>query len=145
MAVRAYSGLPFTTFGTATPAAERWKPNFVASTTSSRRPASARPTSSSFAPSPYTSAVSRKVQPASIAACTVAIDSASSPWTPYDWDMPMQPSPRAETVSSPRWDSRIPRTYLRRTEHGRGGTTSHGSAITLGDQPATQAIRADNN
>src|SRR5689334_16943400 len=60
------------------------------------------------------SAVSRKVQPASRAAWTVAIDSVSSEVTPYDWDMPMQPRPRRETVRSPSWDSRMVRTYPRR-------------------------------
>ena len=42
-------------------------PNFVASTTSSRRPAIARPTSSSLVNGPYMSAVSRRVTPRSSA------------------------------------------------------------------------------
>ena len=53
-------------------------PNFVARTTSSRRPAIARPTSSSFVYGPYMSAVSRSVTPSSSARWIVAIDSASS-------------------------------------------------------------------
>src|SRR6266536_3634126 len=52
-----------------------------------------------------------KVQPASIAAWMVAMDSASSVVTPYDWDIPMQPRPRLDTFRSPSWDSRMPRTY----------------------------------
>ncbi len=57
-------------------------PNFVASTTSSRRPAIARPTSSSFAPPPYTLAVSSIVTPSSSARWIVAIDSSSLSRTP---------------------------------------------------------------
>ena len=53
-------------------------PAFVASTASSRRSASARPTSSSFVNGPYMSAVSRNVTPSSSARWIVAIDSASS-------------------------------------------------------------------
>ena len=52
--------------------------NFVASTTSSRRPEMALPTSSSLWPGPYMSAVSRKVTPSSSARWIVAIDSSSS-------------------------------------------------------------------
>ena len=53
-------------------------PNFVAIVTSSRRPASAFPSSSSFVNGPYISAVSRNVQPSSIARWIVAIASGSS-------------------------------------------------------------------
>jgi hypothetical protein len=53
-------------------------PNFVATIQSSRRPAIALPTSSSFLNGPYISAVSRKLQPSSSARWIVARDSASS-------------------------------------------------------------------
>ncbi len=53
-------------------------PHLVASTTSSRRPSIARPTSSSFVYGPYMSAVSSRVTPMSSARWMVAIDSASS-------------------------------------------------------------------
>ena len=76
-ALRTYSGLPL--MPTQEPSARRSLPNFVASTTSSRRPAIARPTSSSLVKGPYMSAVSRSVPPASRKAATVAIDSCSSP------------------------------------------------------------------
>jgi hypothetical protein len=56
----------------------RTLPNFVASTTSSRRSRIAFPTSSSFAPLPYMSAVSRKSMPRSSARWIVAIASPSS-------------------------------------------------------------------
>jgi len=56
----------------------RTTPNFVATTKRSRRPATARPTSDSFAPRPYISAVSRNVTPSSAARPIVANDSASS-------------------------------------------------------------------
>ncbi len=59
--------------------ASRTIPNFVASTTSSRRPAMALPTRRSLAPLPYMSAVSRKLSPSSSARWIVAIDSLSSP------------------------------------------------------------------
>jgi hypothetical protein len=52
----------------------------------------------SFAPWPYTSAVSRKVSPSSSARWIVAIDSWSSV-DPYHADIPMQPSPCSETTS----------------------------------------------
>ena len=58
-ALRTYSGRPL--MPTQLPSSPRSLPNFVASTTSSRRPAIARPTSSSFVNGPYMSAVSRKV------------------------------------------------------------------------------------
>src|SRR5919204_5045730 len=60
------------------------------------RPAMARPTSRSLVNGPYMSAVSRKVTPRSRARWMVAIDSWSSAG-PYDWLMPMQPRPMAET------------------------------------------------
>jgi hypothetical protein len=60
------------------PSALRSLPNFVASTTSSRRPAIARPTSCSLVNGPYMSAVSRNVQPASSDRWITAIDSVSS-------------------------------------------------------------------
>ncbi len=52
--------------------------NFVASTTSSRRPASALATISSDSPAEYTSAVSTKLIPASSARCMIRIDSSWS-------------------------------------------------------------------
>ena len=52
--------------------------NFVASTTSSRRPASALPTISSDSPAEYTSAVSMKLMPASSAAWMIATESSWS-------------------------------------------------------------------
>ncbi len=58
--------------------APRTLPNLVASTTSSRRPAIASPTSSSLVNGPYMSAVSRKVTPSSSARSIVAIASPSS-------------------------------------------------------------------
>ena len=53
-------------------------PNFVASTTSSRRPAIAWPTSCSFVNGPYMSAVSSSVIPRSSARWMVATASDSS-------------------------------------------------------------------
>ena len=50
-------------------------PNLVAMMTSSRRPAIARPISSSFLYGPYSSAVSSRLTPISIARWIVAIDS----------------------------------------------------------------------
>ena len=73
---RTYSGSPLTRMKL--PSSRRWFPNLVASTTSSRRPAIARPTSRSLVNGPYMSAVSRKVIPRSSARCTVASDSRSS-------------------------------------------------------------------
>ena len=52
--------------------------NFVARTTSSRRPASAFPTISSFSPAEYTSAVSTTLIPASSAAWMIRIPSSWS-------------------------------------------------------------------
>ncbi len=77
------------------------KPNLVAITTASRRPFKARPSSSSLWNGPYTSAVSKNVTPSSIARSIVAIDSRSSRSSavPYDWLMPMQPSPSVDTSS----------------------------------------------
>jgi hypothetical protein len=72
-----YSGRPL--MPTRLPSGLRSLPNFVASTTSSRRPRSARPSNSSFVNGPYMSAVSRKVTPSSIARWIVEIDSVSSP------------------------------------------------------------------
>jgi hypothetical protein len=72
-----YSGRPLTPRRVAS-SGSRWMPNLVASTTSSRRPASALPTSRSFVCGPYMSAVSKKVTPSSIARWIVAIPSASS-------------------------------------------------------------------
>ena len=60
------------------PLGPRTFPNFVASTTSSRRPSIALPMTRSFAPQPYMSAVSRKVTPSSSARLIVAIASTSS-------------------------------------------------------------------
>ena len=73
--LRAYSGLESTRRGWPS---SRTMPNFVASTTSSRRSAIAVPTSCSFLPTPYMSAVSRNVTPRSIARWIVLIDSSSS-------------------------------------------------------------------
>ena len=53
-------------------------PNLVAMTASSRRPASAWPTSTSLVYGPYMSDVSKNVTPRSSARWMVAIDSASS-------------------------------------------------------------------
>ena len=55
------------------PSGARSLPNLVASTTSSRRPAMARPTSCSLVNGPYMSAVSRKVTPRSRARWMVAM------------------------------------------------------------------------
>src|SRR5262245_6864089 len=65
-----------------------------------RLPFSARPSSASLAKGPYASAVSKKVTPRSRARWIVASDSRSSrsAAVPYDWLMPMQPRPRAETA-----------------------------------------------
>jgi hypothetical protein len=60
------------------PFSPRTLPNFVASTTSSRRPAIALPTSFSFVNGPYMSAVSMKSMPSSSARWIVAIASPSS-------------------------------------------------------------------
>lgn len=57
----------------------RVKPNLVAITTSSRNPATARPTTLSFSPHPYSSAVSKKVTPRSWARRIAAMPSVSSP------------------------------------------------------------------
>jgi adenine specific DNA methylase Mod len=72
------------------------KPNFVPMMTLSRIPLNARPSSSSFLKGPYISAVSKKLHPSSMARCMVSMDSLSSAG-PYDWLMPMQPSPMAGT------------------------------------------------
>jgi hypothetical protein len=61
------------------PSGFRSLPNFVASVTSSRRSLIALPTSFSFSPTPYMSAVSRNVTPRSSARWIVAIDSSSLP------------------------------------------------------------------
>ena len=58
------------------PAARR--PNLVATVRASSRSRSSRATSRSERPSPYTSAVSKNVTPASTAACIAASDSSSS-------------------------------------------------------------------
>jgi hypothetical protein len=52
-------------------------PNFVASTTRSRARFRTGPTSVSFSPMPYMSALSKKVTPSSIARSNVATDSSS--------------------------------------------------------------------
>ena len=75
-AARTYSGRPLMPIRL--PSSPRSLPNLVASTTSSRRPAIALPTSRSLVNGPYMSAVSRKVTPRSRARWMVAIDSASS-------------------------------------------------------------------
>ncbi len=75
MLCRTYSGRPSIVFGFPS---RRDIANLVASCTSSRRPAIAWPTSSSLWPSPYTSAVSRKVTPSSSARWIVAMDSSRS-------------------------------------------------------------------
>ena len=79
------------------PVRRRWFPNLLASTTSSRRPAMARPTSRSLVNGPYMSAVSRNVMPRSSARWMVATDSRSSAG-PYDWLIPMHPSPSSGTT-----------------------------------------------
>ena len=90
-----YSGRPLTP---AVPSGLRRLPNLVASTTWSRWPRRARPSSSSFWPQPYMSEESRKFTPRSSARWTTAMDSVSSP-LPYTLDMDMQPRPTADTAS----------------------------------------------
>ena len=70
-----YSGRPLIE---RSPFSPRTIANFVAMTTSSRRPASASRSSSSLWPLPYMSAVSKSVTPSSIARWIVAIDSSRS-------------------------------------------------------------------
>ena len=77
-AARTYSGLPLIARAAGF-LGSRTLPNLVAITTRARWGRSARPTSSSFAPMPYMSAVSKNVMPSSSARWIVAIDSASSP------------------------------------------------------------------
>ena len=67
--------------------------NFVASTTSSRRPLRARPTISSDSPPEYTSAVSTKLIPASSAAWIMRTDSS---WSV----LPMAPNIIAPSANS---------------------------------------------
>jgi hypothetical protein len=64
-ALRTYSGRPL--MPRYAPSSPRTFPNFVATTTSSRRPRIAVPTSISFVNGPYMSAVSRNVTPRSSA------------------------------------------------------------------------------
>ena len=75
-ASRTYSGSPRTP--RRSPSGPRTLPNLVASTTSSRRPTIALPTSFSLVNGPYMSAVSRKVTPSSSARSIVAVASPSS-------------------------------------------------------------------
>jgi hypothetical protein len=75
-ALRTYSGRPL--IRTQLPSGRCWLPNLVATTTSSRCPAIARPTSRSLVNGPYMSAVSKKVTPRSSAWWMVASDSCSS-------------------------------------------------------------------
>ncbi len=85
-------------------------PNFVAMTTASRSPASARPTTVSLWPVPYTSAVSKKVTPSSSPRRMAATDTSSStspqpddaPSRPNGPPMAQHPKPRALTVMSER-------------------------------------------
>jgi hypothetical protein len=78
------------------------QPNFVASTTSSRRPLMARPTSSLFVNGPYASAVSMSVTPRSSARWIVPIASPSSTPAPvYAWDIPIVPNPMQPTSREP--------------------------------------------
>src|ERR1035437_3014028 len=93
---RTYSGSPRTP--RKSPFSLRTLPNLVASPASSSRPAIARPTRRLLVHGPYMSAVSRKVTPRSSARWTVSMASVSSA-APEASDMPMQPSPSAETVS----------------------------------------------
>ena len=72
-----WAGLPSTRFPL--PSGLWTWPNLVVSTTWSRRPLIARPSSSSFWPQPYMSEESTKLTPRSSALWTTAIDSASSP------------------------------------------------------------------
>src|SRR5207249_880783 len=90
-----YSGRPLTE---ARPSGVRTWPNFVVTTTRSRRPRIARPRSSSLWPKPYMSEESRKLTPRSRARWTTSMDCASSP-LPYVPDIDMQPSPIAGTES----------------------------------------------
>src|SRR5439155_4626745 len=90
-----YSGRPLTE---ARPSGVRTWPNFVVTTTRSRRPRMARPRSSSLWPKPYMSEESRKLTPRSRARWTTSMDCASSP-LPYVPDMDMQPRPSTGTES----------------------------------------------
>src|ERR1051325_6411725 len=87
---------------------DRSMPNFVASCTSSRRPAMPRPTSTSLWPAPSMSAVSMNATPRSRARWMVAIDSSQSV-APYHSLIPMQPRPWADTVN---WPSVVVRMLL---------------------------------
>src|SRR5262249_25925281 len=91
------------------PVPEGAGPTFVAIVTSSRRPSTARPTSVSDTPSPYTSAVSTPSMPASnparIASITVASDALGPQSAP-----PASHAPNPITDSSgPRDPSRLVR------------------------------------
>src|SRR5581483_3449791 len=87
------------------PSGVRTRPAFVASTTSARRPAIARPISRSFPPSPYSSAVSTRLAPTSSAR-----RSAAAAWLgsagPSSPDSPQAPKPTAPTSSPETSDTR---------------------------------------
>ena len=70
-------------------------PNLVATTTSSRCLPSDRPSSSSLAPTPYVSEVSKKVMPASSAASTTRWVCSASIRAPKAF----VPSPMVDTIS----------------------------------------------
>src|SRR5882762_6206310 len=72
-------------------------PNLVATTTPSRRPRSALPSSVSLCPQPYMSAESRKLMPRLSAWWMTPIDSSSFA-LPYTPDMDIRPRPTAETL-----------------------------------------------
>lgn len=91
-----YSGRPQTPRNVPVSGSRRW-PNLVATIARSRQePVSARPTSFSFPPTAYMSAVSIRDMPISRARWIVRIDSASFV-APYHSVMPMQPRPIAST------------------------------------------------
>ena len=72
----------------------------------SARSRSARPTSDSLRPSPYTSAVSRKVTPTSSAVCSTA-SASSSPTSPQSPPSCQQPRPMTETCRPVRPSVRV--------------------------------------
>src|SRR3977135_3795974 len=89
-----YSGRPSTS---CFPSGVFTWPNLVATTTPSRRPRSALPSSVSLCPQPYMSAESRKLMPWSSAWWMTPIDSSSFA-LPYTPDMDIRPRPTAETL-----------------------------------------------
>ena len=91
------SGRPSMTRRPSTPV----MPHLVARWTRLRQPASASPSSDSFAPKPYSAAVSKCVMPSSIARCSTRCASRGAGGTPYAWLRHMQPSPISATLAVP--------------------------------------------